>query len=120
MWTEIVEIAMAEGCIITVYMDDITISGDRVPERVMWMIRQSIHKRGLRYHKEKRYTNGTAEVTGVIIKNRSLYVPNRQLRKAYVTRMAIAATSDDVEAARLASVFKGLVQQRLQIEGTND
>jgi hypothetical protein len=36
MWLEIAQIAKMAGCTLTVYMDDMTISGEQVPDRVMW------------------------------------------------------------------------------------
>jgi hypothetical protein len=116
MWLEIAGIAIAAGCILTVYMDDITISGDQVPERVMWQIRKCIAKRELTYHKERRYTAGFAEVTGVIIKDGRLIVPHRQRKKANETRNAITE-ADEAGAAQLCTVLRGLNQQRLQVEG---
>jgi len=40
MWEEISEHTRKEGCTLTVYMDDITISGPQVPERLMWKIKK--------------------------------------------------------------------------------
>ena len=50
MWHNIAEIAKAAGCTLSVYMDDITLSGDVVSEGVVWAIRKQIHSRGLLYH----------------------------------------------------------------------
>jgi hypothetical protein len=116
MWIEIAHIAKVAGCVLTVYMDDITISGDHVPERVMWEVKKCIAKRGLIYHKERRYTAGFAEVTGVIVKGGCLVVPHRQRKKAYEIRNAITEASD-ADAVHLAAVLRGLYQQRLQVEG---
>jgi len=117
MWLAIADIAKQAGCQLSVYMDDIAISGDRVPDRVIWEIKKQIHCRELLAHKERRYTGGAGEVTGAMIKEGKLMVPNRQRKKAYDTRMALAATEDPREAARLVSVLRGLNQQRRQIEG---
>lgn len=117
MWHNIAEIAKAAGCILSVYMDDITLSGDAVPEGVVWAIRKQIHSRGLLYHKERHYTRGVGEVTGTLIKNGRMSVPNRQRKKAYDTRMRLAVTIDPAEAAKLASTLRGLNEQRRQVEG---
>jgi hypothetical protein len=85
----IAKIAKEANCVLTVYMDDITLSGDAVPERVVWLVRKQIHARGLHYHKERRFTGHTAEITGAIIKGGKLQIPNRQLKKAYDTRKAL-------------------------------
>lgn len=117
MWQAIARIAKEAGCVITVYMDDITLSGSAVPERVVWAIRQQIHSRGLKYHKERRYTGGASEVTGALIRDGKLRAPNRQLKKVHDTRQMLSATTDPVEAVRLKSVLRGLKQQRKQVEG---
>ena len=117
MWLNIAQIAKDAGCVLTVYMDDITISGDKVPESVVWAIRKQIHSRGLLYHKERHYTRGVGEVTGALIKDGRMIVPNRQRKKAYDTRMKLAATDDPAEAAKLASSLRGLNEQKKQVEG---
>lgn len=117
MWHKIAEIAKAAGCILSVYMDDITLSGNAVPEGVVWAIRKQIHSRGLLYHKERYYTRGVGEVTGALIKDGRMSIPNRQRKKAYDTRMRLAVTADPVEAAKLASTLRGLNEQRRQVEG---
>lgn len=118
MWLAIAEISREAGCVLTVYMDDLTISGDAVPERVMWAIRKAIHARELRYHKERRYTRGIAEVTGAVIRDGKLLVPNRQRQKAHDIRQELATfTGDSPEVAHLASRLRGLREQRKQVEG---
>jgi hypothetical protein len=117
MWLAIAQIAKDASCRLSVYMDDISISGDQVKDKVIWEIKKQIHRRELIAHKERRYSCGVGEVTGVLIKDGRLIVPNRQRKKNYEVRMALAATGDPVEAARLSSVLRGLNQQRAQIEG---
>jgi len=63
MWLNIAQIAREAGCTLTVYMDDVTLSGDVVLESVVWAVRKQIHSRGLHYHKEKHFTQGVAEIT---------------------------------------------------------
>src|SRR5664279_1106357 len=97
-------------------MDDIGISGDSVPERVIWKIRQQIHKRELHYHKEHRYTGGIGEVTGIVIRDGRLIIPNRQRKKAHEIRLAIDQAADKTEIAKLANSLRGLNVQRQQVE----
>jgi hypothetical protein len=117
MWLAISDIAKKARCAFTVYVDDLGISCTHVPGPVLWAIKQEIHKRGLRYHKERRYKGGPAEVTGILLKDGKTLVPNRQRRKAYEARMALADTEDAAEHARLTAVLRGLDQQRKQVEG---
>lgn len=117
MWLAIAEIAKDAGCGLTVYMDDITISCDSVPGTVIWAIKQEIHRRGLIHHKERRYTGGIGEVTGGIVRDGKVVVPNRQRKKAHDIRMQLATATDPAETLRLISVLRGLDTQRRQMEG---
>jgi hypothetical protein len=121
MWMEINKIVSQGGCRLSVYMDDVTLSGENVPERIVWQVKQRIHACGLVYHKEKRYSSDASEVTGVLIKQNHLYVPNRQLKKAYETRQKLAITVTDLdEQERLRAKLRGLHAQRRQVERGRD
>ena len=117
MWLNIAQIAKDASCTLSVYMDDITLSGDTVPERVVWAIRKQIHSRGLHYHKERHYTKRVSEVTGTLIRDGRTIVPNRQRKKAYDIRMKLVAAVDPAETAKLESSLRGLNEQRKQVEG---
>jgi hypothetical protein len=86
VWEEVASIAKANGCVVSIWIDDITVSGPKVPTSVMWEIKQAIHGGGLRYHKEKRAVDRRAEVTGVVVRDGRLEVPNRQRRKLHDLR----------------------------------
>jgi hypothetical protein len=81
VWDKVACIAQANGCVVSIWIDDITVSGSKVPTSVMWDIKRAIHAGGLRYHKEKRAVDRRAEVTGVVIRDGELLPPNRQRRK---------------------------------------
>ncbi len=117
MWLAIAQIAKEASCLLSVYMDDIAVSGNVVPDSVIWRIKQQVHSRGLIAHKERRYTGGVGEITGALIKDGKLQVPNRQLKKTYETRIALATAANPTEVTRLSSILRGLNQQRKQIEG---
>ncbi|MEJ0044852.1 MAG: hypothetical protein WDN04_00870 [Rhodospirillales bacterium] len=115
MWMEIARIAKAAGCKVSVYMDDITVSGDIVPERVIWDIRQQVHSRSLVYHKERHFRAGVGEVTGVIVRDGSTHLPNRQRKKLYELKAAFRVTHDTQLAAVLARSINGLTSQQKQV-----
>lgn len=81
VWDAIAAICKEHSLTLTVYIDDVTISGSSVPTSVIWQIKQAIHKAGLLYHKEKSYIDRPAEITGVIVAGNELRVPNRQHKK---------------------------------------
>jgi hypothetical protein len=118
MWLDIAAIAREAGCMLTVYIDDITLSGSAVPESVAWAVRKEIHKRGLQYHKERHYAGRYSEVTGVLMRDGKLVVPNRQLKKAHDVRLKLASASDPGDMVQLKAVLHGLKEQRKQVEST--
>jgi hypothetical protein len=115
MWLAIAEVAKEAGCVLTVYMDDVTLSGDSVPERVVWEVRKKIHARGLHYHKERHFTGGVGEVTGVLIRGGRLALPNRQRKKAHTVRRELRAETIPERIAALDATLKGLITQQRQV-----
>ncbi|HEY1720120.1 MAG TPA: reverse transcriptase family protein [Magnetospirillaceae bacterium] len=118
MWHSIALQARNEGCKVTVYMDDLTVSGATVSEGLMWSIKKTIHKTGLRYHKERRFSGGRAEVTGVVIRNGSVVLPNRQRKRAFDLRTTLRTMNEGEEKDRLARTLAGLDAQKRQVEVT--
>lgn len=112
VWQEVASICLAHGYRLTVYIDDVTISGARVSASRIWEIKRVIHRAGLRYHKEKVYVGRAAEITGVIVNGDRLMVPNRQLKKLVQTRRELTLTGDDL---KLREKLTGLLGQMRQI-----
>ena len=57
MWELIASHCAAHGYRLTVYIDDVTISGASLSAPVLWDIKRAIHGAGLRYHKERPHLN---------------------------------------------------------------
>ncbi|SUS08618.1 conserved hypothetical protein [uncultured Defluviicoccus sp.] len=119
MWQEIARLVRAQGCTLTVYIDDLTISGKNVPERLLWDVKRSIHRFGLHYHKEKYYCAGTKEVTGVIIRDGGLTLPNRQHLKIHQLRQSLQIENDPSERDALRGKLRGCLAQANQIATEN-
>jgi hypothetical protein len=118
MWEEINALCESEGCVFSVYVDDLTISGDRVSGKLIWAIKQVIHRYGLRYHpgKERFYREGCPkDITGVIVSNGKLAMPNRQHKKKADHRRCMQAAALP-EKPKLAQKLKGLEAYLTQIE----
>ena len=116
MWLKIANLAHGANCKLTVYMDDVTISGDSIPESLMWQIRQQLHNRGLKYHKERHYQHGIAEITGVIVRDEKTVLPNRQRKKVHDLRKALRETGDLEEASAIQRRISGMKTQQKQVE----
>lgn len=83
VWQSIAAICKEHGYILTVYIDDVTISASHISAKVLWAIKNAIHRSGLRYHKEKTFIDRPAEITGIIVHGDRMLVPNRQHQKLY-------------------------------------
>lgn len=117
VWESIAAVCKREGYVLSVYIDDVTISGGSVSRSALWEIKKIIFRAGLRYHKEKRFVDGPAEITGVIVDKGRLSVPFRQRRKVRKLRELLRLGNDrSAEAKTLA----GLKAQMMQIERTNN
>jgi hypothetical protein len=119
IWEEAARIAHANGCVVTVYIDDVTLSGDKVPMHVVWEIKQVIFGGGLRYHKEKRAVDRSAEVTGVILEKGEMLPPNRVRRKRRTLERAKDAERRPGENKRLIGQLVGLKGHAAQIGAAN-
>jgi hypothetical protein len=115
VWESIAAHCNAHGYRLTVYIDDVTISGASLSPTVLWEIKRAIHRSGLRYHKEKHFIDRPAEITGVIVDGDRLLVPNRQLRKLNDTRHALRRAVPASEEKKLLERLSGLQGQAAQI-----
>lgn len=115
VWQEIHSLTEGNQLDASLYIDDFTISGERISDHLMWCIKRIIHRSGLRYHKEKRYLDQPAEITGVIVRGQELLPPNRQLKKRHRAEKAIRASNSRREKEALANQIKGLQGQLSQI-----
>ncbi|WP_082813626.1 reverse transcriptase family protein [Bradyrhizobium sp. DOA1] len=114
IWERVASIARDHGVTLTVYVDDVTLSGKRVPRKIVWEIEKVIHSSGLRYHKEKSYFDRPAEITGVIVNRERLLAPQRQHKKLHLVKVSLARTCGKEKTAALTKIG-GLQGQMKQI-----
>jgi len=119
MWEEISVLVKSYNCTLSVYIDDVAISGDRVPKVLLDRVKKMLNKYGLKSKKakEKHYSQGNAEITGVILCNDgSLCVPRRQHKKMHELRQSINLTDDEYEGHSLSLQLHGCKVQKAQVE----
>ena len=88
MWDEIATLVTHANCKMSVYLDDVTVSGLKVPKTLIWDIKKVLTKHGHAHNKQKersKYLN-PVEITGVIVRDEELQAPNRQHRAIHVLR----------------------------------
>lgn len=118
LWARIAEFCKDRDYTFTVYIDDITISGARVPKAHIWQIRKMIHGMGLQYHKEKTFIDRPAEITGVIVLAEKLTAPFRQHKKMQEARYMLKKSSES-ERQSLLERIAGITGQIRQISAKN-
>jgi hypothetical protein len=118
MFDEIANLVATKNCDMTVYVDDITVSGQGANSCLLWEIRKIIRKHGFEAKRKKSiiYTsNSVKTVTGVIIVNYEPRLPNKQHFKILKTRQAIQMASSSSDIKKLNRTLKGQLQQAGQI-----
>ena len=118
MWEEIARIVDDDGCVHSVYADDVTISGETVPERGVWEIKKALRKHDHRHNagKERSKRDQPAEVTGVIVGPGGLHVPNRLHKRLREIRCELRRTRSAKHRADLTAQVHGRKAQMNQVK----
>jgi retron-type reverse transcriptase len=121
MWEEIARIVESAGCRLSIYADDLTISGRVVPGAAIWEIKKVLRKHGHRYNAQKERSKHLkpAEITGVILRQNELLVPNRQRKALHGLRHQLAQQSPDGDIAQLTAQLRGREAQMNQVASGN-
>lgn len=115
MWLKVAKLAEDAGCRLTVYMDDITISGTRVPEALVWTIKQEVHRVGLRLNnkKERRFSD-VGVITGVVVTPNGVRLPKRSHLNLSIARKEALVVNDEAKLKAMRRV-RGLEAQHRQV-----
>jgi hypothetical protein len=121
MWEEIDAKVRGAGCILSVYADDLTISGGTVPEAMIWELKQTLYRHGHRYalHKERARRDRPAEITGVILTRDGVTAPNRQRQKIHAVRGDLRKTKAAEQVKLFEAQLRGRLAQFNQIQAGN-
>lgn len=114
-------IAHRYNLILSVYVDDITMSGPRVPAQLQHQVNEVVQKYGhkLSPGKTKIFRRGNPKhITGVVVHNGFLRVPNSRMKKARAISEALTRTSatDLTQREHLASKLSGLLGEAAHID----
>lgn len=118
MWLEIEQSVGRAGLKHSVYADDITISGPIVPKKVIWEIKQAVHKHGLKIKADKELSliDSAADITGVIVVGDQTKLPNRQLKRLFELRGERHRARSNTLKRLLDGQIAGRVAQKRQVE----
>ena len=117
MFDKIEELVLEAHCKMTVYVDDIAVSGDAASMRLLGAIRKIISSRGFKtkQKKTKSYPSlAPKTLTGTIIARDELRLPNVRHKNIWETRQELATACDD-NKKRIQRKLTGQLQQARQI-----
>jgi len=81
LFNSIRDLCSGHGCIFTLYVDDITVSGLNATRELLNQIALVIHQHGYGYHKIRTYHNVPALVTGIALVNGKVKLPHSRSKK---------------------------------------
>lgn len=118
MWDDITAIAKSAGNKITVYVDDVTISGDQVLGQTVWEIKQVLRKHGhqTKDAKEEARQGTPVKVTGVVLHEEKMLLPNALQKTRYEIKKELESTPTGYEHERLSAVLAGYDEAERQIQ----
>lgn len=113
MWTEISTMVKIAGCRMSLYVDDVTISGETIPESLVYEVKGVLHKYGHDYSKSKesRSHRSTAEVTGLMVGSGKASVPHRHYKKLLDARQESRTADNEDNRMRAIARVKSLEYQ---------
>lgn len=117
IFNEIDGLAKQHGCKFTLYVDDITISGENATKKLLSKVRLIILKGGYKTKNQKSMTFSAykpKKITGAIVSANKLAIPNKQLLKIYNKRKEILNASQ-TECEVLNRSLKGSLLATKQI-----
>lgn len=115
LFDSIKRIADLHGCIFTVYVDDITISGSKATRALITQIAMEIHKHGYGYHKIKTYHSVPATVTGLVVSNGRLRLPHIRAKKIRELQKTLSVAKDKSMRSKLLASLVGRLSEAEQI-----
>lgn len=117
MWDEIEILVSKYDCRLSVYIDNLTISGNVVPGKLIWEIKKTLRKHGHKHKTEKEQSKfmKPTEITGVILSGGRLLAPNRQLKRLHEVRKKIKMTRSPSQLKKLKAELTGREAQLNQI-----
>lgn len=108
-WTTIAAACVEYDCKNTLWIDDHTVSGERVPKALQWRIETALRAGGLRYHKLK-FTHGRhLIVTGNVVGQGKFELPYAFYRGLRHTRRLISRSALE-DRSRLRETLQGKIQ----------
>jgi retron-type reverse transcriptase len=119
MWQQVFDVVKNSGCKLSVYADDITISGQHIAGEDIWRIKRILRTHGHSHsrQKERSLINTAADITGVIVKGSNLLLPNRQHKELARATREMQRPAPEATIQKLERSVRGRRAQATQILG---
>lgn len=117
MFDSIAELTAKQGCRMTAYVDDITVSGEHASKTLLGEIRKIVHRHGLKTKQKKSATfaaTAAKPVTGTVIMGGELRLPNERHKKIHDARRELEA-APAADRPRILRVLRGRIQESKQV-----
>lgn len=109
---------LGQGISMTVYVDDITLSGDSLIRRDFCPIKKTFAAAGMRVHKTKFFGAEPASVTGVIVKGDEILLPNRRHQRIVEGIRSLALDDANPDRSSIAIALLGQVSEAANVDST--
>ena len=117
MFDEVNDRAVASGCLMTLFVDDIAISGERANKQLLTQVRHVVRDHGHRTKNKKSLTfaaTAVKTVTGVVVTAAEVKLPNRRHRAIHAARRQLS-TAPAIDTLLLTKQLAGRIQEARQI-----
>lgn len=118
MFDEVNRLALLKGCVFTLYVDDLTISGDAATKKLLSEVRTTIKHSGhkTKNSKSKTFAPHAAKIiTGVVVKGNECLLPNKRHKNIADNRIAIEKALDNKIKETLKKSLRGRLMAAKQI-----
>lgn len=124
LFDKLSNIAIEHGLTFTCYVDDLTFSGDKISRNFLWQIEDTIRKFGhvVASKKTRVFEADTPKhITGVIVHEGSIRVPNVRYRKIRLIKAAICGTGKNYGLTQRELEYKlgGLLGEAAYLDPSN-
>jgi hypothetical protein len=117
MFDEVHDHAVTSGCLVTLFVDDIAISGARANKQLLTQVRHVVRDHGHRTKDRKSLTftaTTVKTVTGVVVTAEGVKLPNRRHHAIHAARQQLYVAPQD-EAVLLTKQLAARIQEARQI-----
>lgn len=109
---------LGQNITMTVYVDDITLSGEGLMRQHFCPIKKTFAVTGMRAHKTRFFGARPASVTGVMVKGEDILLPNRRHQRIAEGIRLLASEDANLDRPSVASKLLGQINEAANVDST--